>query len=154
MDIPVRGPRDRASRFDAGVVVFAAATTGLLFVAMLPEAVRILTGLRGGAGGLAYFFYNALFGVWFVQLLRRVIHRDFAWSPGWPFAANALDSLARGWLIALAAGDARLLGDALAHFGAPSPNGSYAADAFFFLLVTLMLATPGLAALWLARRVA
>lgn len=152
MDTPVRSPS--SSRFDVGVVACAAATTGLLFFAMLPETFRILTGLTGGAGGLAYFFYNGLLGVWFVQLLTRVVHREFAWPTGWPFVAHALDSLARGWFIALVLVDARLLGDALAHFGAPSQNGSYVADAFFFLLVTLMLAAPGLAALWLARRVA
>jgi hypothetical protein len=46
---------------------------------------------------------------------------------------------------------ARVIGESLRSFGAPSANGSYFADAFFFLVVFLILSTPGLFAAVLAK---
>ena len=145
--------RDEASRLDVGVLIGVGAISGFAFAAMLPESLRIALWGLGGGTGLVLMFYNALFGIWLVQVVRRVTRRDYAWPTGWPFAARVLDGVARSWGIVLAVVAARAIGDALAHLGAPSPNGSYIADAFFFVLVMLVLATPGLAALWLARRV-
>lgn len=145
--------RDRASRLDASVLIGVGAISGVLFVGMLPETLRMVVVGLGGIGGLTLMFYNALFGVWLVQVVRRLARRDYAWPTGWPLVARVLDGAARAWGIAWVVLGARAIGDALAHLGAPSRNGSYIADAFFFALVMLMLAAPGLAALWLARRV-
>jgi hypothetical protein len=45
---------------------------------------------------------------------------------------------------------ARVLGESLRHFGQP-PRDGYLADAFFFLLTTLIISTPGLVAAVLAK---
>ena len=129
------------------------AFSGFLFLGMLPSTVSALLSppKYETASGV---FYNALFGAAFVALVRRVVRWNLVWPTGWQLTANVLDGSARGWGARVCVLSARVIGERVQNVGGWSPNGSFVADAFFFVLVTLIVSVPGLAALALARRVA
>lgn len=153
MSHAVAAPAPRGSVLGAVVLLGGTAFSGFLFLGMLPSTVSALVSPPKYeiASGV---FYNALFGVAFVALVRRVVRWDLVWPTGWQLTANVLDGFARGWGAGVCVLSARVIGEAIQNGGGRNSNGSFVADVFFFLLVTLLVSIPGLAALALARRVA
>jgi hypothetical protein len=137
-----------------GILLAATTLTGWIFLgAVISEISLQRSGARPGADfGLAV--NGSLLGYLFVSLMIRLLRRDLTIPPWRLFVRNVLIGYGRAWLIGIGVLAVLTIVDAARSFGAPSPNGSYAADAIFFAVGMLVFAFPGLVALDVGKRLA
>ena len=125
--------------------------TAYTAVSLTPELLDAITNDRAERGYAEGAF------MWGVMLYfcRALIHRLLTAGPTLPTfevgLADGLRAFGLGWGLGVTVLTARVIGDSLLHFGEPPRDGFYLADAFFFLLVTLIISTPGLLAATLAK---
>jgi hypothetical protein len=134
-----------------GILLAATTLTVWIFLgAVVAEISLQRSGARPEAFGLAV--NGSLLGYLFVSLMIRLLRRDLAIPPWRLFVRNVLIGYGRAWLIGIGVLAVLTIADAARSFGAPSPNGSYAADAIFFAVGMLVFAFPGLVALSVGKR--
>ena len=119
---------------------------------MTPQLLDDITNDRAVERGYAESAF--VWGV-MVYFCRALIHRLTTIGPTLPTfevgLADGLRAFGLGWGLGVTVLSARVIGESLRHFGEPPRNGSYLADAFFFVLTALIISTPGLVAAVLAK---
>lgn len=127
-------------------VVSAAASAAFLYGA--------LTGLPPGLEGATLLLSLGVAIAFFISSFAALM-RPPARAPSVSrLARNGLQTYGAGWLLGVLILGARQLVDALANWGATPMNGSYVADAVFFILAAAIVGIPGVVALALAALVA
>jgi hypothetical protein len=116
--------------------------SGWLFLAFLLGTIEFLLAAPDMGNGVVVLNCGVL-GYLFASLVRRLLRRDFAWPRPRLVLANALVGYGCGWGIGVAIIAAGAVSEALLNFGAPPKNGSYFADALFFILVASLVSLPG-----------
>ncbi len=126
----------------AGVVL-----SGWMFLGFLLGTVRFLLAAPDEGIDGAVALNCGVLGYLFAAIVRRLLKREFAWPRPRLILANALMGYGRGWGVGVAILSSGVLAEALLSFGAPPKNGSYLGDAFFFIVVTVLVSVPGFIAL-------
>jgi len=125
--------------------VVALLLTGLFALGLIPQLLDALTREQGSIPGFATgVFWWGIATYSFGALIHRLVVYRAVLPTLETGLADFFAAIARGYGIGVTVLDARVLGDALGHFGDPPKNGTYIADAFFFVLVTLIISAPGL----------
>jgi hypothetical protein len=138
------------------VALFAAGLllTGYMALGSIPEILLAITRDQGVQRGYAEGVFAWGVATWsFGSLIHRLRTAGPTFPPFWVGVGDVLDAFARGWGLAVTVLSAREIGNGLRSFGTPPRDGSYLADAFFFVIVTLIFAVPGLCAAVLAKHV-